>query len=162
MSVDGARLKLQAALAECALHAQVLDEALALLPARFEADDVRRVDSGRRRVLDQLAFRFMKLQDSLGEKVLPALLAQSLDPLPDDVPFVQKLQRLERLGAVVSVEQWKLLREVRNALAHEYPDHPALQAAAWTRLRDAAVRLLEAWRAAQGSAQRWLPAAPGA
>ncbi|GAB4040513.1 MAG: hypothetical protein Fur0014_11100 [Rubrivivax sp.] len=54
MTPDGVRLELQAALAECGLHAEVLSQAL------------------------------------------------SLDPLPDDVPFVQKLQRLERLGAVVS------------------------------------------------------------
>jgi uncharacterized protein with HEPN domain len=75
---------------------------------------------------------------------------------------VQKLQRLERLGAVPSVEQWKLLREVRNALAHEYPDHPALQAAAWTRLRDAAGRLIEAWHTAQASVERLSPPSPAA
>ena len=152
MSTDGARLKLQAALGECALHAEVLRGALADLPLRFVEADVPALDSGRRRVLDQLAFRFMKLQDSLGEKVLPGLLARSLDPLPEEAPFVQKLHRLERLGAVPSVERWKSLREVRNGLAHEYPDHPALQAAAWNRLRAAADDLLAAWQAARGHA----------
>lgn len=156
MTSGGASLKLQAALAECVLHAQVLEEALALLPQQFAPDDVPRLGTERRRVLDQVAFRFMKLQDSLGEKVLPGLLAVSLDPLPEEAPFVQKLQRLERLGAVPSVERWKLLREVRNALAHDYPDHPALQAAAWNRLKDAAGWLLDAWRAAHGCAGLWV------
>ena len=152
-------LKLHAALAECALHSAVLSEALALLPASFAPADVQSLGTETRRLLDQLAFRFMKLQDSLGEKVLPGLLAASLDPLPDEAPFVQKLNRLERLGAVPSVERWKSLREVRNALAHEYPDHPALQAAAWTRLLRAAEDLLAAWEAARRVAARLAPAA---
>lgn len=108
MTDAGARMKLRAALAECALHAEVLAEARRHLPARFEAVDVPMMDTERRRVLDQIAFRFMKLQDSLGEKVLPALLRLTLDPLPDDVPFVQKLHRLERLGAVPSADGFVL------------------------------------------------------
>lgn len=159
MNGDGAALKLQAALTECALQAAVLSEALALLPASFVPADVQTLGTDRRRLLDQVAFRYMKLQDSLGEKVLPGLLSASLDPLPDDVPFVQKLNRLERLGAVPSVERWKSLREVRNALAHEYPDHPALQAAAWTRLLRAAEDLLAAWGAARDAAGRIAPGA---
>lgn len=151
---EGGRHKLQAALKECALHAQVLGEARVLLPHGFTPDDVVEPNAERRRLLDQVAFRFMKLQDSLGEKVLPGLLDLSLEPLPEDAPFVQKLNRLERLGALPSVDQWKGLREVRNALAHEYPDHPALQAAAWNRLLDAAGQLVQAWRAAQDHAVR--------
>jgi hypothetical protein len=76
------------------------------------------------------------------------LLRLTLDPLPDDAPFVQKLYRLERLGAVPSAEGWRLLREVRNGLAHDYPDHPALQAAAWNRLLQACAQLADAWHAA--------------
>jgi hypothetical protein len=148
MNDASAGLKLRAALAECALHADVLVEARGHLPAKFEPQDVPTLDAERRRVLDQIAFRFMKLQDSLGEKVLPAALSLTLDPLPDGVPFVQKLHRLERLGAVPSAEGWRLLREVRNGLAHDYPDHPALQAAAWNRLLQACGQLVDAWRAA--------------
>jgi hypothetical protein len=139
--------KLQAALAECALHARVLAEARARLPSRFDADDACHVNDELRRTLDQTAYRFMKLQDSLGEKVLPGLLAETLDPLPPEAPFAQRLQRLERLGALPSVETWRLLREVRNGLAHDYPDQPALQAAAWNRLHVAIDDLLAVWRA---------------
>lgn len=141
--------KLQAALAECALHASVLQEAAAALPPRFDAADAAAVTAELRRSLDQAAYRFMKLQDSLGEKVLPGLLAATLDPLPPEAPFAQRLQRLERLGALPSVEAWRLLREVRNALAHDYPDQPAIQAAAWNRLRAAIGELLAVWRTAQ-------------
>jgi hypothetical protein len=141
--------KLQAALAECALHAKVLQEAAAALPPRFDAADAAAVAAELRRSLDQAAYRFMKLQDSLGEKALPGLLSATLDPLPPEAPFAQRLQRLERLGALPSVEAWRLLREVRNTLAHDYPDQPAIQAAAWNRLRVAIGELLAVWRAVQ-------------
>jgi hypothetical protein len=140
--------KLLAALAECRLHAEVLASALAHLPARFAEEDAALVDPERRRWLDQAAYRFMKLQDSLGEKVLPGLLDLTLDPLPPEAPFAQKLQRLERLQVIPSAEAWRVLREVRNALAHDYPDQPALQAAAWTRFIAGAAELLATWRCA--------------
>ena len=108
--------KLDAAMAECALHAHVLGEAAAALPAGFTAETAVAVDADLRRWLDQAAYRFMKLQDSLGEKVLPGLLAATLDPLPPEATFAERLQRLERLGAVPSAQGWRLLREVRNSL----------------------------------------------
>ena len=144
--------KLNAALAECALHAQVLSDAAAALPAAFDAQMADHVDAERRRWLDQAAYRFMKLQDSLGEKVLPGLLTATLDPLPPEATFAERLQRLERLGAVPSVERWKMLREVRNSLAHEDPEHPDLQAAALTRLVGGARELLSLWAAARAFA----------
>lgn len=144
-----ARLKLQAALQEAALHAAVLRRDLALLPAAFSLDQVCPLADDLRMVLDQAAYRFMKLQDSLGEKVLPGLLEETLDPLPPEASFAQKLQRLERLGALPSAEQWRVLREVRNTLAHEYPDNPALQVAALTRFRSAVGGLLQAWEQAR-------------
>ena len=98
-----------------------------------------------RAYLDQTAYRFMKLQDSLGEKVMPGLLLATLDPLPPDATFAEKLQRLERLGALPSVTAWRLLREVRNSLAHEYPDHSALQAQALNRLTAGVQELLDIW-----------------
>jgi hypothetical protein len=145
--------KLQAALAECALHAQVLEQAAAALPADFTPESAGAVDSETRRWLDQAAYRFMKLQDSLGEKVLPGLLAATLDPLPPEATFAEKLQRLERLGAVPAAERWRWLREVRDSLAHEYPENPELQAAALTRLVQGVRELLLTWAAARTFAQ---------
>lgn len=154
--MDSGRAKLDAALAECGLYAQVLGDAAAALPEVFSAEMAATVDADRRRWLDQAAYRFTKLQDSLGEKVLPGLLAATLDPLPPDATFAERLQRLERLGALPSVGRWRLLREVRNSLAHEYPEHPELQAAALTRLVGGARELLLFWAAARAFADRHL------
>jgi hypothetical protein len=155
-----ARAKFEAAMAECALHASVLAEAASALPAAFGAEDVAGIDPGRRRLLDQAAYRFMKLQDSLGEKVLPAVLLLALDPLPPDALFGEKLQRLERIGAVPSAQAWRTLREVRNSLAHEYPDHPALQAALLTRFVRGVRELLDYWEAVRRFVASRLPSGP--
>jgi len=37
---------------------------------------------------------------------------------------MDKLNRAEKLGMMPSVEQWQLLRELRNQTAPEYPDQP--------------------------------------
>lgn len=146
--------RLRASLEECRLHALVLARDLELLPAGFSVEEVGSLSDETRMVLDQAAYRFMKLQDALGERVLPGLLEFTLDTLPSDAPFAQKLQRLERLGVVPSAEQWRLLREVRNALAHEYPENPALRAASLNRFRAGLAGLLHAWHHVSAFAER--------
>lgn len=145
---------LPAALAECRLHAEVLTEALSdLSPAAFTAEDVTRLGSDKRRVLDQLAYRFGKLQDSMGEKVLPAVLDLVQEPLPPGATFAEKLQRLERIGAIANAADWRRLRELRNQMAHEYPDQPHIKAAVLNRFVQGVGELLAVWGRVQEFAQ---------
>jgi hypothetical protein len=111
----------------------------------FTAANVQHLPSDTLRILDQLAYRFGKLQDTLGLRVLPGILDLSQEPFADGTPFAQKLQRLERLGAIPSVDQWRLLRELRNQLAHEYIDAPSLKATALTRFIDGVEDILAVW-----------------
>lgn len=130
-------------LAECRLHAAVLGEALseaqAWLP--LAADAVRHLSKEQRRILDQTAYRFAKLQDTLGQKVLPLILELAQEPIAPDASFAEKLNWLERIGALPSAEDWKRLRVARNAIAHDYPDDPALQAAAINRFLNGTAQL---------------------
>ncbi len=144
-----ASAKLQAALAECFLHTEVLEEALKDWNGEcLSAEQAPKLTGFQRRLLDQLAYRFSKLQDSLGEKVLPGLLELAEEPLPEETPFAVKLQRLERLG-VVEVEVWRRLRELRNQIAHEYIDQPALKAAAINHFIEGVETLMDTWRQAE-------------
>ncbi len=43
--------------------------------------------------------------------------------------MLDKLNRLEKMGYLVSVEQWQSLRAIRNRLTHDYPTDDALKAA---------------------------------
>lgn len=85
------------------------------------------------RTLDQLVFRFGRLQDAMGTRLLPALL-QLTQEWRDDESFLDKLNRAEKLGMLPSAEQWQLLRELRNQTAHEYPSQPELVRAHLRRL----------------------------
>lgn len=130
-------------LGECSLHVAVLAEALAearkWLP--FTADSVQHITKEPLRVLDQVAYRFTKLQDTMGRKVLPTILELAQEPIAPDATFAEKLNWLERMGALPSAEEWKKLRVARNAIAHEYPDDPELRASAINRFLDGAIRL---------------------
>lgn len=78
-------------------------------------------------VFDQFIVRFSKLQDAMGAKLFPAILELTHEPGELDA-FIDKLNRLEKIGALLSVEQWLKLREMRNQFAHDYPDDKAIQA----------------------------------
>jgi hypothetical protein len=43
--------------------------------------------------------------------------------------MVDKLQRMEKLVYLTSMEQWHMLRVIRNRFAHDYPEDDALKAA---------------------------------
>ncbi|MBC8323342.1 MAG: hypothetical protein H8E70_07225 [Candidatus Marinimicrobia bacterium] len=72
-------------------------------------------------IIDQFIFRFMKLQDSMGEKLFRALLI-FLDENIEQKPFIDILNRLEKLEIIDDVESWKRLRDIRNELSHQYED----------------------------------------
>jgi len=93
------------------------------------------------RVFDQIAYRFGKLQDSMGGKVMPLILDMAQETVPVNATFAEKLNRLERIGAIPAAEEWKKFRVIRNALAHEYPDDPELRASAINRFLDGAADL---------------------
>ena len=128
--------KLKPALEECALHRLRLHQAwleASEFPALKEVAVVTPLNDEQVRTLDQLVFRFGRLQDAMGTRLLPALL-QLTQEWRDDEPFLDKLNRAEKLGMLPSAEQWQLLRELRNQTAHEYPSQPELVRANLRRL----------------------------
>lgn len=118
-------LKLKPALEECALHVRRLlaaYEDARIFPALGLGQHTSLTDE-QVRVLDQLVFRFGKLQDAMGLRLIPALLLL-VQEWRDAEPFLDKLNRAEKLGMVPSVNTWQRLRELRNQTAHEYPNQP--------------------------------------
>jgi len=121
-------------LAECSLHAAILNEGLAeageWLPLCM---DNAPIGKEMLRVFDQIAYRFGKLQDSMGEKVMPLILEMAQETVHEQATFAEKLNRLESIGAIPAATEWKKFRIIRNALAHEYPDDPELRISAINR-----------------------------
>ena len=90
--------KLTAVLWEADRHLDTLTEALAewnVSPTiTWQALES---DRARVRIVDQLLFRFVKLQDTVGERLIPATLANLREPF-EDWPMRDRLNRLEKLG----------------------------------------------------------------
>lgn len=77
---------------------------------------------------DQFVLRFTKLQDAIGARLYPALLDYLQEPY-ETRPMLDKLNRLEKLGYLQSIEEWNTLRAIRNHFAHDYPEDDELKAA---------------------------------
>ncbi|MGR9000474.1 MAG: hypothetical protein ACU88J_15705 [Gammaproteobacteria bacterium] len=70
-------------------------------------------------ILDAFISRFGRLQDTLGDKFLPALLSASQEKTGSQI---DNLLRAEKLGWIDSTELWIEIRSLRNRLVHEYMD----------------------------------------
>ena len=68
-------------------------------------------------MLDAFVSRYGRLQDTLGDKLLPAMLRATLEKTGSQL---DNLLRAEKLGWVESTQIWIELRELRNHLVHEY------------------------------------------
>ena len=67
--------------------------------------------------LEAFASRFCRLQDTLGDKLLPALLRALGEP---DKALLINLDKAENFGWLTSTEKWIELRQLRNQMIHEY------------------------------------------
>ena len=81
--------------------------------------------------VDAFVARFGRLQDLLGDKLLPAWLKA----MEEDVGAVlENLDRAEKLRLIDGADDWLAVRKLRNLMVHEYIDraetlHMALYAA---------------------------------
>ena len=105
---------------EASLHKKRLQSALHKLKFIMPLDTEKysELDDIFISILDQMLFRFTKLQDTLGEKVFPLILELSKEPVKK-MSFIDRLNRLEELEVLDKVE-WVGLRANRNEIAHEY------------------------------------------
>lgn len=154
--------KLKPALKECRLHQHRLDYASRQLAGQFplSAEHWTRLDEETVATIDQLLFRYSKLQDAMGLRLFPAILHLGGD-WRDEETFIDKLNRLEKIGAIPSAETWNTLRVIRNRMTHEYPDAPEQNATNLNRvvvsITDLAATLDQAERFALELASRRAP-----
>ncbi len=111
----------------------------------FGVARLEHLDKDDRRLLDQFAYRYTRLQDDMGAKLMPALL-RALGEEPAALPMLDRLNRLEQIGWLESVEYWNELRRIRNEFTHDYPEGVVERLARLELAMDAAGRLIEIYR----------------
>jgi len=119
------KLKCASALEECKKHIQRINTALKFLEPLFPLTEeaLNALSDEQTAVLDQFLYRFAKLQDCIGLRLIPAVYAL-LESDTSAHPFIDILNRLEKLGVLTSAADWQYFRSLRNNFAHEYPDRP--------------------------------------
>jgi len=119
------QLALQYSMTLCQGHADALQDALQDLQVRALAvDDYKDLNKDDRRLLDQFAYRYTRLQDDMGVKLMPAILkALGEDVAP--MSALDRFARLEQLGWLLSADDWQTLRQIRIQFAHDYPMNPS-------------------------------------
>jgi len=67
--------------------------------------------------VDAFVGRFGRLQDTNGDKLLPAYLAAEGERTGT---AMERLDRAEHLGLIPSADEWSAMRKLRNQMVHEY------------------------------------------
>ena len=103
-------------------HLQGTDGRLFAVPFTAERAATLRDDADLAERLDAFVARFARLQDTAGDKLLPALLARVGEPVGS---ALDNLDRAARLGLLrVDAEAWLAARALRNRMVHEYIRRP--------------------------------------
>lgn len=130
-------IKLDAALKECDTHVARLDRAYTLLgdffplsPASLSSLDELRIEH-----VDQFVFRFSRLQDAMGARLFPSVYILLAGDTGSH-PFIDILMALEKFNVIDNAKKWQFFRDLRNNLAHEYPDSVEESSATLNLLRE--------------------------
>lgn len=114
-----------------------------------DIDDSERVEA--------FVARFSRLQDTLGDKLLPAVLAALGEPVG---AVIDNLDRAERLGLIAGADEWLAARRLRNRMVHEYVEDPTVLSDSLEQGRGKVDLLLAAEAAFRAEARRrgWIDA----
>lgn len=111
------------------IHAQrinyAIDRLTSLFP--FSGEVIENLREQDFLLIELLVNRFSKLQDFMGTKLTDAFL-ESKGEVTSAMTMIDKLNKLEKLNIIDDANLWFEMREIRNHLAHEYPEHPEITA----------------------------------
>ncbi len=74
------------------------------------------------KTIDTFIYRFIKLQDMMGEKLFRIFLDE-IGEYRDNMSLLDILDKLEKLEIIENGEEWMTYRKLRNKLTHEYPSN---------------------------------------
>jgi hypothetical protein len=104
--------------------------------------------------LDAFVSRFGRLQDTVGDKFLPALLSALGESTG---PAIDNLDKAEKFGLINSSDSWMEMRRLRNQMVHEYIEDLAVLSSALRSGHGYVHLLVEAARSCVAEARRLIP-----
>lgn len=95
----------------------------------LDGNALETLDEDARGKLDAFRVRFSGLQDLLANKLFRGILL-----LEEETPqsMLDILNAMEKRGVIKSFDEWRRVRDLRNAFMHEYPDQLDICATALT------------------------------
>lgn len=122
-AVDPTIRTIESSIRECTAHIERMSNGETVLRGDFPLNEERLDTMGETNLahLDQFIYRFMRLQDSMATRLFPSLYSW-LEESSEPTPFLDVLNRLEQLRVVPSAVEWQRFRNLRNSLAHDYPE----------------------------------------
>lgn len=127
-------IKQQKTIRECDKHLERLLYAKEELAPIFPLTEIKYNSLSAEEIqdIDQFIYRFSKLQDTVGNKLIKMVFAL-YEENTEQCTFIDILNRLEKAD-IINATDWKELREIRNALSHDYEDDPTASVAILNRL----------------------------
>ena len=111
--------RLQLYFTEATKHIELIEESLDVLQKALPIQNYDSLTQLQRFALNALIFRFSKLQDLIGAKIFRNYLEYAGYNTADK-SFFDILKEIEKEN-IVDIDTWDELRELRNKIAHEYP-----------------------------------------
>jgi len=74
------------------------------------------------KTVDTFIYRFIKLQDVMGERLFKSFL-NDIGEYRDNMSLFDILDKLEKLELIKNSDDWLMYRKLRNQLTHEYPNN---------------------------------------
>ena len=110
--------RLETYFTEASKHIELIEESLEVLKTPIV--DYESLSQLEKFALNALIFRFSKLQDLIGAKIFRSFLEYS-GFSTQGVSYFDILKEMEKEG-IIDIDSWSELRELRNTIAHEYPE----------------------------------------
>lgn len=147
--------------ASCNIHVKRINEALMHVKELFPLDAIKLEKLNYEQIcsLELLTSRFAKLHDTMGAKIF-CLLSDIIAPSQRPQTFIDVLHNLEKMQILSNKELWFELREIRNGIAHEYPDSPHLLIENLNELYNHCPSLINLWEKVSSSISHLLTPRP--
>ena len=108
-----AKVELHKKRAKCALEEIILWEHL---------DSEIFEDFEKIKTIDTFIYRFIKLQDIMGEKLFKVFLDE-IGEYQDSMSLLDVVDKLEKFNIIDNSSEWMEYRKLRNKLTYEYPNN---------------------------------------